>query len=53
MIIAKALRRGCYALCLAASSASAQPDIQRFESPTERVTVVELFTSRLQQLPAR
>ncbi|MEJ2452899.1 MAG: DUF1223 domain-containing protein [Candidatus Thiodiazotropha sp.] len=39
------LLRNCCALCLAASSMAVQAEVQRFESPVERVTVVELFTS--------
>jgi hypothetical protein len=45
MIPLKPLRYGCYAFCLAAATASAQQPVERFESPVERVTVVELFTS--------
>lgn len=41
----KPLRLGCCALGLVATSAMAQHPTQSFESPLERVTVVELFTS--------
>jgi hypothetical protein len=46
MIPWEGLRMGCYAICLAASALSVQAEGQRFESPVQRVTVVELFTSQ-------
>jgi len=45
MIPLRDLRHGCYAVCLAATALTAEAQVQRFESPLERVTVVELFTS--------
>ncbi|MEJ2394181.1 MAG: DUF1223 domain-containing protein [Candidatus Thiodiazotropha sp.] len=46
MIPLKGLSMGCYALCLAASTLSAQAAGQHFESSEQRVSVVELFTSQ-------
>jgi hypothetical protein len=45
MISLKALRHAGYMFFLATSAASAQDPIQQYESPIERVAVVELFTS--------
>ncbi len=45
MMARRALGLGCLALCLAATGVSAQNGVQQFESSTQRVRVVELFTS--------
>lgn len=41
----KGLRMGCYALFAATANLAVAAEIQRFESPLDRVSVVELFTS--------